>query len=339
MIVDLRSDTVTKPTPEMYEAMRNAELGDDVLGDDPTVIALEKLAAEKMGKPAAMFVPSGTMGNQIGVKTWTQPGEAILVEQEAHILFYESGGPGAVSGVVTFTFPSKNGVPDLENIKDRVTVGSIHTPATKLLCLENTHNRAGGAVIPIDLMKQFRDFADEHGMKVHLDGARIFNAAHALNVQAKEIAKYADSVMFCLSKGLSCPVGSLLVGPEDYISEAKRHRKRMGGTMRQSGILAACGIYALNNLTERLKEDHARAKTFADFVNNLNGFKVDLDNVQTNIVMVDTEKPAKEISDKLYENDVWCFAIKTNRLRCVFHREIDDEKNQRAMEVFESLSN
>ncbi len=339
MIVDLRSDTVTKPTPEMYEAMRNAELGDDVLGDDPTVIALEKLAAEKMGKPSAMFVPSGTMGNQIGVKTWTQPGDAILVEQEAHILFYESGGPGAVSGVVTFTFPSKNGVPDVENIKDRVTVGSIHTPATKLLCLENTHNRSGGAVIPIDLMKKFRDFANENEMKIHLDGARIFNAAHALSVQAKEISQYADSVMFCLSKGLSCPVGSLLVGPEDYISEAKKHRKRMGGTMRQSGILAACGIYALNNLTERLQEDHKRAKIFADFVNKLNGFKVDLENVQTNIVMIDTEKPAKEISDKLYENDVWCFAIKKNRLRCVFHREIDDKKNQRAMDVFEKLGN
>lgn len=339
MIVDLRSDTVTKPTSEMYDAMRNAELGDDVLGDDPTVIALEKLASEKMGKPAAMFVPSGTMGNQIGVKVWTQPGDAILVEQEAHILFYESGGPGAVSGVVTFTFPSKNGVPDLEKIKDRVTVGSIHTPATKLLCLENTHNRSGGAVIPIDLMKQFRDFANENEMKIHLDGARIFNAAHALNVQAQEIAQYADSVMFCLSKGLSCPVGSLLVGPEDYISEAKKHRKRMGGTMRQSGILAACGIYALNNLTERLKEDHERAKKFAGFVSSLNGFNVDLETLQTNIVMIDTEKSAKEISDKLYESDVWCFAIKKNRLRCVFHREIDDEKNQRAMDVFEKLSN
>lgn len=338
MTVDLRSDTVTKPTPEMYEAMLNAPLGDDVLGDDPTVHELERLSAELMGKEAAVFVPTGTMGNQIALLSWLNPGDALIVEQDAHLLFYESGGPGVHSRAVMWTLPSKHGVMDPRQIEDRITAGSIHTPKTTLLCLENTHNRAGGTVIPLDMMKAFREIADAHGLNVHLDGARIFNAAAYLGVPAKEIAKHADSVNFCLSKGLSCPIGSVVTGPAEFIARARQHRKRMGGGMRQAGILAACGIYALNNLVERLKEDHRRARKFAEAIDALPGLQVDMESVQTNIVLVYTDSPANEWQSRLAANDVLCFAVASNRLRCVFHREIDDEKLERAIEVFEGLA-
>lgn len=338
MTVDLRSDTVTKPTPEMYDAMRQAELGDDVLGDDPTVLALEKLACQKLGKEAAMFVPSGTMGNQIAVRTWVKPGDAVILEQDCHIQFYESGGVGAHAQAATWTLPSANGVMDPELVRSRVVPGSIHNPATKLLCLENTHNRAGGTTIPLIYMSEFRKLADENGMKIHLDGARIFNAAAYLGVDAAEIAKYADSVMFCLSKGLSCPVGSVLAGPSEFIEQARYHRKRMGGSMRQAGVLAACGIYALNNLVERLSEDHLRAKQFAEHLAQCAGITVDMSSVQTNIVRLGTAESTGYWSAKLGENGVRCFATGRNSLRCVFHREIDDEQLAYAKDVFSKLA-
>jgi len=338
MHVDLRSDTVTKPTPEMYKAMAEAELGDDVLGDDPTVKALENLAAEKLGKEASVFVPSGTMGNQIGIRSWVKPGDAILVEAEAHIVYNESGGPGAISGVVTWTIPGNRGIMEPDEIRSRITVESIHTPGTKLLCLENTHNRAGGAVIPLELMRTYRSIADEHGLKIHLDGARIFNAAISLGVEASEIAQYADSVMFCLSKGLSCPIGSMLVGTKEYIETARIHRKRMGGGMRQAGILAACGIYALNHLVERLAEDHRRAKEFAKSLSGLPGISVAPEEVQTNIVMIKTNSPAQEWQMKLWEKGVWCLPSGKNRLRCVFHRNVDDHALHYAIEAFQKIA-
>ncbi|MCW5945997.1 MAG: aminotransferase class I/II-fold pyridoxal phosphate-dependent enzyme [Fimbriimonadales bacterium] len=338
MIVDLRSDTVTRPTQEMYEAMVSAPLGDDVLGDEPTVAELETLAAETLGKEAAVFVPSGTMGNQIAVLSWTRPGDAILIEQDAHILFYESGGPGAHAGVVTWTLPSDNGAMDPNHIEDRITSPSMHTPATKLLCLENTHNRCGGTIIPQEKMRAYREIADRRGVNIHLDGARIFNAAVAQGIAAKEIAQYADSVNFCLSKGLSCPVGSVLTGPADFIQRARQHRKRMGGSMRQAGVLAACGVYALRNLVERLADDHARAKRFANELSELPGVHIDMATVQTNMVMVHTEKAASDWAERLYDDNVWCFAVAPNRLRCVFHREIDDAKLEQAVCVFRDLS-
>lgn len=338
MLVDLRSDTITKPTPEMYDAMRNAELGDDVLGDEPTVAALEKLATEKLGKEAAMFVPSGTMGNQIAVCTWVRPGDAVILEQDAHIQFYESGGIGAHAGAVTWTLPSDNGVMDPELVRSRILTGSIHTPATRLLCLENTHNRAGGTTIPIKRMHEFRELADEFQMKVHLDGARIFNAAAYLNTSAKEIASYADSVMFCLSKGLSCPVGSVLTGPADFIAAARQHRKRMGGSMRQAGILAACGIYALNNLVERLKDDHRRAREFAEHLDECPGLEVGISTVQTNIVGALTHGPASAWQAAFEERGVRCFATGANRMRFVFHREIDDDKLEHVKRAASELS-
>lgn len=338
MIVDLRSDTVTRPPREMLDAMLAAELGDDVLGDDPTVHRLEAMAAERMGKEAAVYVPSGTMANQIAVQVWTQPGDAILVEQEAHVLFYESGGPGVHSGVVTFTLPSDNGVMDPAVVESRITKATEHTPGTTLLCVENTHNRAGGTVVPLDFMRAYRQIADKHGLRVHLDGARIFNAAVALGVEAKQIAAFADTVSFCLSKGLSCPVGSLVCGPADQMEYAHRLRKRMGGAMRQAGLLAACGIYALENLVERLADDHRRAREFAEHVNGLDALCVDLDTVQTNIVRVRTDSPAADWQRRLEEKGVRCFATGPSSLRFVFHREVNDEQTAFAKQVLSDIA-
>jgi threonine aldolase len=338
MIVDLRSDTVTKPTPEMLEAMLNAPLGDDVLGDDPTVAALEKLAAQMMGKEAALFVPSGTMGNQIAVRMWTNEGEGIILEQDSHIIFNESGAIGAHAGIVMWTLPSNRGVMDPDAVRGRITAGTMHTPRTTLLCLENPHNRSGGTTVPIALMREYRAIADEHGMKIHLDGSRIFNAAAFLQVQAKEIAQYADSVMFCLSKGLCCPIGSLIAGPGDTVQRARWLRKRLGGGMRQAGLLAACGIYALNNLTTRVAEDHLRARSFAEHLSHTPGFSVDLESVQTSIVGADVPNAAVWQS-QLMEKGVLCLPVNDKRLRFVFHREIDDEKLAYAKNVATNVAN
>ncbi len=324
MIVDLRSDTITRPTPEMYEAMMTAELGDDVLGDEPTVTKLEQLAAEKMGKEAGVFVPSGTMANQIAVKTWISPGDAVILEEECHIQFYESGSIAAHAGALTWTLPSARGVMDPKRVADRYVPGSIHSPTTKLLCVENTHNRAGGSIIPMEVMRDYRNVCDDKGMKMHVDGARLFNASVALGVSAAEIAKYSDSITFCLSKGLSCPVGSVLCGDADFIGRARYVRKRLGGAMRQSGILAACGIYALDNMVERLADDHRRAYEFAGHVAELDAFDVDMDGLQTNMVMVNTPTPASDWSARLGDLGVRCMAVAPRRLRFVFHREIGD---------------
>jgi threonine aldolase len=338
MIVDLRSDTVTRPTPEMYDAMRNAPLGDDVLGDEPTVTALEQLSSEMMGKDEAVFVPSGTMGNQIALLSWLSPGDGFLIEQDAHILYYESGGPAAHSGAVSWTLPSKNGVMDPEYVRSRILTDSIHTPGTKLICLENTHNRAGGTIVPQTYMEAFRSVADDHAIRIHLDGARVFNAAVAQGVPVAEIARYADSVTFCLSKGLSCPIGSVLAGPSQFIQRARQNRKRLGGGMRQAGILAACGIYALQYLVDRLAEDHSRAARLATEINDLPGLGVDLETVQTNMVIVRTEAPANEWQSRLEERGVRCFSVDANRLRLVTHREVDDEQIGYAAGVFAELA-
>lgn len=330
MIADLRSDTITRPTKEMYDAMMSAPLGDDVLGDEPTVAKLEELSAAKMGKEAAVFVPSGTMANQVAVKTWIQPGDAVILEEECHIQFYESGSIAAHAGALTWTLPSERGVLDPQRVADRYVAGSIHSPTTKLLCVENTHNRAGGSIIPLETMREYRKVCDEAGMKLHIDGARLFNASVALGVNAKEIAQYSDSVTFCLSKGLSCPVGSVLCGDRDFIAKARYVRKRLGGAMRQSGILAACGIYALENMVDRLADDHRRAKDFAMHVNDIDDFTVDMSSVQTNMVMVNTPTLAAEWSAKLAELGVRCMPVAKNRLRFVFHREIGDKELEHA---------
>ncbi|MDQ2986755.1 MAG: beta-eliminating lyase-related protein [Armatimonadota bacterium] len=338
MIADLRSDTITRPTPEMYEAMMTAPLGDDVLGDEPSVTRLEEISAEKMGKEAAVFVPSGTMANQIAVKTWISPGDAVILEEECHIQFYESGSIAAHAGALSWTLPSTRGVMDPQRVADRYLPGSIHSPTTKLLCVENTHNRAGGSIVPMETMREYRRVCDETGMKLHIDGARLFNASIALGVDAKDVAKYSDSVTFCLSKGLSCPVGSVLCGDRDFISKARYVRKRLGGAMRQSGILAACGIYALDNMVDRLADDHRRAKEFAEHVTQLDGFEVDMEGVQTNMVMVNTPTNAADYSARLGEVSVRCMPVAKQRLRFVFHREIGDDELEYAKSAMSELS-
>lgn len=338
MIVDLRSDTVTRPSPEMYKAMAEASLGDDVLGDEPTVAKLEELAAEKMGKEAALFVPSGTMGNQIAMAVHCDRGDAVLIEEEAHMVYYEVGGPGIIANVVTWTLPSGKGVIDPAVVESHVLKRSLHTPGTTLLCLENTHNRGGGTIIPLDTMAAYRKIADRHGMKIHLDGARVFNASVALGVDVKEIASKVDTVNFCLSKGLRAPVGSLLCGPADFIEEARVWRKRLGGGMRQAGILAACGIVCLTQMVDRLADDHRRAQSLAQALSELPGLAIDWDRVQTNMVLVVTESPAQGWAERLQEKGVWCFPVAANRLRLVLHADVDDEGLAYAGRAFQALA-
>lgn len=337
-VVDLRSDTVTRPSPEMYEAMQSAPVGDDVLGDDPTINALERVAAERVGKEAALFVPSGTMGNQIALACHTKPGDALLIEEEAHILYYEVGGPALIAGVVSWTLPSVRGTMDPEQIERRVLKANLHTPGTTLLCLENTHNRAGGAIVTLTAMAAYREVADRHGMRVHLDGARVFNAAVALGVPVREITQHVDSVNFCLSKGLRAPVGSLLCGSADFIERARIWRKRLGGGMRQAGILAACGLVSLNQMVDRLAEDHARARRTAEALQDVPGLAVDPTQVETNMVLVTTDRPAAEWQTDLQSHGILCFPVAPNRLRLVFHADIDDTQTERVIEVFRKLA-
>lgn len=336
--IDLRSDTVTRPTQEMFEAMRNAPLGDDVLGDDPTVMRLEELAADISGKEEALFVPSGTMGNQIAVATHCQRGDAILLEEESHVLYYEVGAPAVIAGVVTFTLPSRLGVMDPDEVERRITQRSIHTPGTTLLCVENTHNRAGGTVVPMEAMTAYRALADRHGLLVHLDGARVFNAAAALNVQMRDIADQVDTLSFCLSKGLRSPVGSVLCGSAAFIGRARVWRKRLGGGMRQAGILAACGIVSLTKMVDRLVEDHARARKLANSLERIPWLRVDHDRVQTNMVLVEVPGSAAEWAARLKEHHVLALPPAPNRLRLVLHADIDDAKLARAVEAFETVA-
>lgn len=333
-LVDLRSDTVTRPTEEMYAAMLSAPLGDDVLGDDPTVSELESLAAEMVGMDAAVFVPSGTMGNQIALACHCNPGDAILIEQDAHILYYEVGAPAVIAGVVSWTLASYRGAMDPDDVEARVLRANLHTPGTKLICLENTHNRAGGAIIPQGHMASYREIANRWGIRVHLDGARVFNAAVAQGLPVKSITQYADSVSICLSKGLGSPVGSVLCGSSEFIDKARIWRKRLGGGMRQAGLLAACGIVSLTKMVDRLADDHGRAKKFAAALTNLRGLRCESDSVETNMVMIQTEGEAADLQTKLQPLGILCLPAARQRLRCVFHADISDEKTERAVEAF-----
>lgn len=337
-LVDLRSDTVTRPTEAMFEAMQAAPLGDDVLGDDPTVMRLEELAAEFSGKEEALFVPSGTMGNQIALAVHTNPGDAILIDEEAHILYYEVGGPGIISGVVSWTLPSVNGVMRPEDVERRVLTRNLHTPGTTLLCLENTHNRAGGTIIPMREMSAFRELSIRHGMRLHLDGARVCNAAVALGVEVRDITDKVDSVSICLSKGLRSPVGSVLCGTSEFIRDARIWRKRLGGGMRQAGILAACGIISLTKMVDRLAEDHARAHHFASSIAGMQGVSIDMRSVQTNMVVASLDQPAIMWQEELRDRGVMALPVAPNRMRFVFHADIDDAKTEQAIDAFAAIA-
>lgn len=296
--IDLRSDTVTHPTPEMRAAMARAELGDDVFGDDPTVHRLEEIAAAKMGKEAAVFVASGTMGNLVSLLTHCGRGEEVIVGDQAHIFRYEAGGSSALGGIAQFQVPNNpNGSLPLDRVEAAIRGGDQHEPRTKLIALENTHNRCGGTVLTAEQTRQVSELAVRHNLKVHLDGARIFNAAVALGVDAKTLAQHADSVTFCLSKGLSAPVGSVICGPKDFVAEARRNRKRLGGGMRQAGVLAAAGIVALERMIDRLADDHANARRLAAGLAETPGFVVDIDRVQTNIVFFELDQSIAVAAD------------------------------------------
>jgi threonine aldolase len=336
---DFRSDTVTRPTERMRKAMADAVVGDDVLGDDPTVQKLEALAAETMGKEAGLFCPSGTMGNSIAVKMWTNILEEVIVEERSHIYNMESTHMTLISGVTPRPLRSVRGAMDPKEIAAGIRKPNVHTPRTSLICLENTHNNWGGAVLPLENFRAVRKVADENGLRVHLDGARIFNAAHASGVAVKEYAKYVDSVMFCLSKGLSAPVGSMLVADEERIDFGRRLRKALGGGMRQVGVLAAPGIIALTEMTGRLKDDHARAGKLARGISGLPGIQLDPESVQTNILIFGFEHPTLTVLamlERMKEKGILALAV-SGGIRMVTHKDVGDEDVDRAIKAFKEI--
>ena len=283
-MIDLRSDTITIPTPEMREVMKEAFVGDDVFGDDSTINNLEKRVAEILGKEASVYMPSGTMTNQVAIRTHTEPGDEVLLEQSAHVYFNEAGATAALSGVICRLIPGDRGVYGAEDIKAAIRPVNDHYPRTKLVCVENTSNRGGGKVWPLEKLAEVKKTASENGLKTHLDGARIWNAAAAMNIPESEIAKHFDSLSVCFSKGLGAPVGSALAGSNDFIMEARRFRKQFGGGMRQAGIIAAGALYALENNRERLTVDHDNAKMLAKGLSEINGIDINPDEVETNII-------------------------------------------------------
>jgi len=281
-MIDIRSDTVTKPTDAMRKAMAEAEVGDDVYGDDPTVKKLENLGAKMLGKEAALFVPSGTFGNQLALFTWCNRGTEVILGEECHIIQHEAGAASIIAGVQTRPLPAPSGVLTVEALRERLRKKDLHMPPTSLICVENAHSLGGS--VPLTAMNETKKIADEWKLPIHLDGARIFNAATALNCNARDIALLADSVMFCLSKGLCAPVGSLLAGKKEFVEKARYKRKIMGGGMRQAGILAAAGIIALEGQTQRLKEDHIRAKNIARELAKIPGIVIKPKETEINMV-------------------------------------------------------
>lgn len=324
-LIDFRSDTITLPTDEMRRAMFEAEVGDDVYGEDPTVNKLEAMAAAKLGKEAALFTTSGTQSNLIAVLANTKHGDEVIVGSEAHMFWNEVGGAACFGGVIMRTVPNDDaGWIDPDAMVGAIRPTNIHYPVTTLLCLENTHNRCGGTILTAEYTKKMCDLAHEHGLKVHLDGARIFNAAVALGIPAAELAKPADSVCFCISKGLSAPVGSLLCGSKEYIERARKWRKMLGGGMRQAGVIAAAGVVALEKMIDRLAEDHENARQLANGLARIPGIGSRPEKFKTNIIMF--EPPASigwaEFLDRLKAKGVKCSHGIGRNIRAVTHRHI-----------------
>lgn len=334
--VDLRSDTVTRPTPAMREAMYRAEVGDDVYGEDPTVNRLEEYAAHILGKEASVFVPSGTMAYQIAILTHTQRGDEVFIHRDNHIFYYE-GGAAAMWSQATFNqLNGPQGLMTADELEASIRPRNIHHPRPRLLALENTHNRAGGAAISRERFFPLVQVARRHDLSVHLDGARIANAAVALNVDIRELTQDVDSVSMCLSKGLGAPVGSVVAGTRDYIDQARVYRKWLGGGMRQAGIIAAAGIYALDKHINRLAEDHGRARYLAQQLQSL-GYHVDMPLVPTNMVMVDLDRSADEFIAALRTREILVGAMGAKRLRLVTHLDVDDEGIERTIAAFSRL--
>jgi threonine aldolase len=339
-VVDLRSDTVTKPSPAMRRAMMEAEVGDDVYGEDPTINRLEQRAAEIFGREAAIFVPTGTMGNQIAIKLHTRPGNEIICEERAHIKDYEMAMMAQFSGCLPRTVAGDGGVPRWEQIRRKIQPTTYYIAQTGLIALENTHNMAGGTVIPTDVVNEICDNAHKAGLPVHLDGARVFNAAASLSQPVSEITRSVDSVMFCLSKGLGAPVGSLIVGSRDFITRARAVRKSLGGGMRQAGILAAAGLIALEEGPKRLHEDHANARFMADGLAKIRGIQLDVATVQTNILIFDirgTGMTTADFSRRLAEKNVLANGINPELMRFVTHLDVDRAACEYALRAIEEI--
>jgi threonine aldolase len=340
--IDLRSDTVTKPSPAMRKAMANAEVGDDVFGEDPTVNALQKKCAEISGKEAALYVPSGCMANQLAIKSQTNPGDEVLLEFESHILNYETSAPSFISGVQVFPIEGTNGVIEVEQVKKHIRPKAYYFPKTALICLENTHNRAGGTIYPIGEIKKIRELALNEGIKMHLDGARIFNALVETGISVREYAGFFETISFCFSKGLGAPVGSILCGDTETISKAHKYRKIIGGGMRQAGVIAAAAMYALENNVSRLKEDHNKARLFAEEISTLKEISIDLSTVHTNIIIFRVKKDDDGINrfkTDLASKGVLISDGSYGSLRAVFHLDVSKEQVKEAVRVIKSLLN
>ena len=338
--IDLRSDTVTRPTPQMRQAMFEAEVGDDVYHEDPSINRLEQRAAEIAGKEAAVFVPTGTMGNQSAIRAHTQRGEEIIVHERSHIVLYEMGGVAQISGCVTRTIASPDGILTWDQIEPLVRPSADHFCGTGLICVENTHNILGGHVYPQQVLNEICDQAHDRGLKVHMDGARVFNAATCLGTPVSEVVAKVDSVMFCLSKGLGAPVGSMLAGRTDFIDRARLARKLLGGSMRQAGVLAAAGLVALENSPAGLARDHENARFIAESLSQMPGISVNPTDVQTNIVILDIRDSGltgKEMSAILREHGVLSNAIAEYRMRMLTHFDVTREQCEQAMGIMSEI--
>jgi threonine aldolase len=340
--IDLRSDTVTHPTPAMRQAMAQAEVGDDVYGEDPTINRLQEMAAERLGKQAGLFVASGTMGNLAGILSHCQRGDEVILGDKAHTFLYEAGGVSALGGVHPHTLPNQaDGTLRLEDIQAAIRSPDDHQPISRLVVLENTHNRCGGVVLSVEYTRAVGELARRNGLSLHLDGARIFNAAASLGVDARDLAGPADSVTFCLSKALCAPVGSVLCGSQEYIRQARRVRKQLGGGMRQAGILAAAGIVALETMVERLGDDHRRAKSLAEGLREIPGVDLDPGSPYTNMIFLSLAErvpfTASQLAGRLKEGGVLAGVVGARRFRLVTHYWIDDAAVGKTVDVFNRI--
>jgi threonine aldolase len=340
-IIDLRSDTVTLPTPEMRKAMFEAELGDDVMGEDPTVNRLEALAAEKVGKEAALYVPSGTMGNLVCILSHCQRGDEVIMGDQAHTFIFEVGAASVFGGLQVHTVPNEpDGMLDPQNVLGAIRGDNVHFPPTRLVCLENTQNKCGGFALSPEQIDSVCLPVKERGIPVHLDGARVFNAAVALGVDVKELTRNVDSVMFCLSKGLCAPVGSMVAGSEEFIRRARRNRKMVGGGMRQAGVLAAAGIVALTEMVDRLAEDHANARVLADGLRGMADLRLEEHGVRTNMVffnLVTDRTPPTEFRSALEEKGVKVGYYGGRLFRAVTHHGIEEQDVRTAIDAFQRV--
>ncbi len=335
--IDLRSDTVTKPTSAMRKAMAEAEVGDDVFGEDPTVNALQEKVVNVLGKEAALFVPSGTMANQLAIKSHTQPGDEVIIEASSHPYNFEGGAGAALSGIQFHCLKGSRGILDASQIEEGIRPADHHFAVTRLICLENTHNRGGGSIHPVEKMAEIYRLAKSRELFVHLDGARLWNASVATGIKPQEYAQWADSVSVCLSKGLGAPIGSLVAGSKGFIDRVHRFRKMFGGGMRQVGIIAAAGIYALDHHIERLKEDHQNAKRLAVGLKEFNGVSIDPKHVETNIVIFDvanTKMTAAQVAEAMKKEGILIHPFGKMQIRLVTHLDVTADDIEKALKAF-----